>query len=115
MNNITNSELIKIEKINNFYYTTSLNIAEVFDISHEEVLLIIRSILKKWNQIKSDRFCLTNYFIHTRIKENERVYLITKKGTARIIMPLNGINSEKAKFDFIERFEILELQDKQTR
>jgi len=99
--------------------TTSLNVAEVFGKNHQHVTRAIRDIIKKWDELGLTNFGQSSYFIKSQyVNEQGKpqpMYLITKKGAARLIMGFTGIEAEKFKVGYIETFDSMEQYILETK
>lgn len=110
---------IKVFEKDGQLVTTSTNIADVFGKNHAHVMRDIRNIIDKWEELGLSNLGLSSYFIEDQYVneqgKSQPMYYLTKKGTARLVMSFTGINAERFKIGYIERFDQMEQQIQQAR
>ncbi|MGH1601597.1 Rha family transcriptional regulator [Campylobacter majalis] len=100
---IINNHEIKLEVANDQIWTTSLQIAEVFEKEHKH-------ILAKIDELPQDEFRRTNFRLTERTakfgaaQRSERYYKITKDGFTLLAMSFNGEKFYKFKTAYINAF-----------
>lgn len=98
---------IKIDNINNQLITTSLNICEVFNKPHKNILKAIEELECSVN-FKSANF-LADYYIDSRNRKQKK-YLITRDGFTILAMGFTGLKAMQFKELYIKRFNEMEQQ-----
>ena len=102
-NLIINNQEIKLEVADDQIWTTSLQIAEVFEKEHKH-------ILAKIDELPQDAFRKTNFRLTERkakfgaVERSERYYLISKDGFTLLAMSFNGEKFYKFKVAYINAF-----------
>ena len=102
-NLIINDQEIKLEVADDQIWTTSLQIAEVFEKEHKH-------ILAKMDELPQDAFRKTNFRLTERkakfgaVERSERYYLISKDGFTLLAMSFNGEKFYKFKVAYINAF-----------
>ena len=98
---------IKIYNINNQLTTTSLNICEVFNKPHKNILKAIEELECSAN-FKSANF-LADYYMDSRNRKQKK-YLITRDGFTILAMGFTGLKAMQFKELYIKRFNEMEQQ-----
>ena len=105
-NLIINNQEIKLEVADDQIWTTSLQIAEVFEKEHKH-------ILAKIDELPQDAFRKTNFRLTERkakfgaVERSERYYLISKDGFTLLAMSFNGERFYKFKVAYINAFNAM--------
>lgn len=105
-NLIINDQEIKLEVADDQIWTTSLQIAEVFEKEHKH-------ILAKIDELPQDDFRRTNFRLTERkakfgaVERSERYYLISKDGFTLLAMSFNGERFYKFKVAYINAFNAM--------
>lgn len=105
-NLIINSQEIKLEVAGGQVWTTSLQIADVFEKEHKH-------ILAKIDELPQDDFRRTNFRLTERkakfgaVERNERYFLVSKDGMALLAMGFTGEKFYKFKVAYINAFNAM--------
>ncbi|WP_297903427.1 phage regulatory protein/antirepressor Ant [uncultured Campylobacter sp.] len=105
-NLIINSQEIKLEVAGGQVWTTSLQIADVFEKEHKHILAKIR-------ELPQDDFRRTNFRLTERkakfgaVERNERYFLVSKDGMALLAMGFTGEKFYKFKVAYINAFNAM--------
>ena len=105
-NLIINSQEIKLEVADGQVWTTSLQIADVFEKEHKH-------ILAKIDELPQDDFRRTNFRLTERkakfgaVERNERYFLVSKDGFTLLAMSFNGEKFYKFKVAYINAFNAM--------
>lgn len=98
---------IKINCVNNQLITTSLNICEVFNKPHKNILKTIEELECSAN-FKSANF-LADYYIDSRNRKQKK-FLITRDGFTILAMGFTGLKAMQFKELYIKQFNEMEQQ-----
>ena len=105
-NLIINNQEIKLEVADDQIWTTSLQIAEVFEKEHKH-------ILAKIDELPQDDFRRTNFRLTERkakfgaVERSERYFLVSKDGFTLLAMSFNGERFYKFKVAYINAFNAM--------
>lgn len=105
-NLIINDQEIKLEVADDQIWTTSLQIADVFEKEHKH-------ILAKIDELPQDDFRRTNFRLTERkakfgaVERNERYFLVSKDGMALLAMGFTGEKFYKFKVAYINAFNAM--------
>ena len=105
-NLIINDQEIKLEVAGGQVWTTSLQIADVFEKEHKHILAKIR-------ELPQDDFRRTNFRLTERkakfgaVERNERYFLVSKDGMALLAMGFTGEKFYKFKVAYINAFNAM--------
>jgi phage regulatory protein, rha family len=105
-NLIINGQEIKLEVAGGQVWTTSLQIADVFEKEHKH-------ILAKIDELPQDDFRRTNFRLTERkakfgaVERNERYFLVSKDGMALLAMGFTGEKFYKFKVAYINAFNAM--------
>lgn len=105
-NLIINNQEIKLEVADDQIWTTSLQIAEVFEKEHKH-------ILAKIDELPQDDFRRTNFRLTERkakfgaVERSERYFLVSKDGFTLLAMSFNGERFYKFKIAYINAFNAM--------
>lgn len=105
-NLIINDQEIKLEVAGGQIWTTSLQIADVFEKEHKH-------ILAKIDELPQDDFRRTNFRLTERkakfgaVERNERYFLVSKDGMALLAMGFTGEKFYKFKVAYINAFNAM--------
>lgn len=105
-NLIINNQEIKLEVANDQIWTTSLQIAGVFEKRHD-------NILAKIDELPQDDFRALNFKETERkakfgaVERNERYFLVSKDGFTLLAMSFNGEKFYKFKVAYINAFNAM--------
>ena len=108
-NLIINNQEIKLEVANDQIWTTSLQIAEVFEKEH-------KNILAKIDELPQDDFRWLNFKPSSEVRKNgvfekeTRYYKISKDGFTLLAMSFNGERFYKFKVAYINAFNIMQTE-----
>ena len=108
-NLIINDQEIKLEVADDQIWTTSLQIAEVFEKRHD-------NILAKIDELPQDDFRALNFKETERkakfgaVERSERYYLISKDGFTLLAMSFNGERFYKFKTAYINAFNVMQAE-----
>nr|DAX80021.1 MAG TPA: KilAC domain protein [Caudoviricetes sp.] len=108
-NLIINDQEIKLEVADGQIWTTSLQIAEVFEKRHD-------NILAKIDELPQDDFRALNFKETERkakfgaVERSERYYLISKDGFTLLAMSFNGERFYKFKTAYINAFNVMQAE-----
>ena len=108
-NLIINDQEIKLEVADDQIWTTSLQIADVFEKRHD-------NILAKIDELPQDDFRVLNFKETERkakfgaVERSERYYLISKDGFTLLAMSFNGERFYKFKTAYINAFNVMQAE-----
>lgn len=108
-NLIINDQEIKLEVADGQIWTTSLQIAEVFEKRHD-------NILAKIDELPQDDFRVLNFKETERkakfgaVERSERYYLVSKDGFTLLAMSFNGERFYKFKTAYINAFNVMQAE-----
>jgi len=103
MNELTiNSQPIEFKVMNNEFYTTTLDVAKVFNKRHSDILRAIQRDIEFYTQ----RSCALSEYTDKSGKRN-KFYLLSQGGFSLLVMGFRGKQAMRWKSDFITAFELL--------
>lgn len=108
-NLIINDQEIKLEVADDQIWTTSLQIADVFEKRHD-------NILAKIDELPQDDFRALNFKETERkakfgaVERSERYYLVSKDGFTLLAMSFNGERFYKFKTAYINAFNVMQAE-----
>ena len=108
-NLIINNQEINLEVADDQIWTTSLQIAEVFEKDHKH-------ILAKIDELPQDDFRRTNFRLSSEVRKNgifnkeTRMYKISRDGFAILVMGFTGTKAYEWKKQYIKAFNIMEAE-----
>lgn len=113
-NLVINKVEVKLEVVDDEIFSTSLQIAEVFEKRHDNVLQAIYNL-------PDDDFRRANFKESAKVRKNgvfdkeTKYYNITKDGFTLLVMGFTGEKAYKWKVEYIKAFNLMkELLEKQT-
>ena len=87
--------------------TTSLQVAEIFEKEHRNVLQAIDEVIKGVAEKSADLF-YEDVYVHPQNKQEYRQVVMNKKGFTLVAMGFTGKKATQFKLDYIEAFERME-------
>ena len=97
---------VNFEVVNDEVFATSLQIAEVFEKNHANILRII-------NKLPDDEFKSANFIKHSYIDKTGRIlpcYNLTRDGFSLLVMGFTGEKAYQWKIEFIKAFNTIEAE-----
>ncbi len=99
------TDLVVVSKDGNHQATTSLIVAEKYEIEHKHIMAKIRNIEESQPEFAKANFGLCSYLVNNR---PQPFYEMTLRGLTFLIMELSGPRAEEAQLAFIDAFDRME-------
>ena len=97
-----NNQTIEFTVKDNEFYTTTLDVAKVFNKRHSDILRAIRRDIEFF----TERSCALSEYIDKSGKKN-KYYLLSQGAFSLLVMGFRGKQAMKWKVDYIKAFELL--------
>jgi len=99
---VINNQPIEFTVINDEFYTTTLDVAKVFNKLHKNILRIINQDIEFFNRLNIEPI-----FYDDKYGRKQQAFLLSQEAFSLLVMGFRGKQAMQWKVDYIEAFKLL--------